>query len=378
MSTGTLSSVLLPLNKTDSPTLRSAPSCLTLPDDDKENTSYPSPVNTNKKARSSLPMDHTYQHVELTPRPHLSKKRRQHYDPPENLSSASTPSDDNTSELEWHHTGCASPTKQLAVLEDSSEPVNYCDFASTQPCLYTMRRGSSSWRWHWHTWFDDGLEGLTSTSTTVDHWDRKRFSHAWANNRIERLKTGTMVPLEKVQDLVTTAVLHEDSRAHETAWNEDVHKVVIASALTASVYTEYLAIANVKSTSIEPPELACQKLFKREVDYAIVLPPSQRIQKARKMLKPVANAGHKSWNHTTSNSVRSMPIASNMETKALDKSWTDGTAQIAIWTAALLKRLALLQQYGQGRLKIPAMPLIIAPKVMIGLSSSSYSTSTRS
>lgn len=78
------------------------------------------------------------------------------------------------------------------------------------------------------------------------------------------------------------------------------------------------------------------------------------------MLLPVGNAGLKSWNHTTSNSVRSTPIASSIETKAPGKSWTDGKAQIAIWTAALFNRLALLQQPGQDYLEIQAMPLIIA------------------
>lgn len=96
------------------------------------------------------------------------------------------------------------------------------------------------------------------------------------------------------------------------------------------------------------------------VDYAIVLRPNQLTRKAWETLQPVGNAGIKSWNHTTNNDIRSTPIASNIETKAPNKSWTDGKAQIAIWTSALFKRLALLQQPGQGRLEIPAMPLLIA------------------
>ncbi|KAI4223122.1 MAG: hypothetical protein L6R36_005653 [Xanthoria steineri] len=345
----------------------SPPSWLTLPNDDKENTSYLPRANIKKRARLSPLMDNTHQDVELTPRP--SKKRRQNQsdlEPPEHLSSTSTMSDDNTSELESHHSSRISPTKQLAFLEDGSEPVIYCDFNTTTaivPCDVSKLCDAAQDLGDGVGilgFTPDELAGLTSTSTTLNHRNRKRFTYAWANNSTERLKTGTMVPLKEVQGLVTTAISHEDTRDHETVWNEDVHKTVIASALATSMYAEHLSISNVKSASIDPPDLAYRKLPKRVVDYAIVLRPSQPIQKAWKMLLPVGNAGLKSWNHTTSNSVRSTPIASSIETKAPGKSWTDGKAQIAIWTAALFNRLALLQQPGQDYLEVQAMPLIIA------------------
>ncbi|KAL8767279.1 MAG: hypothetical protein Q9209_006171 [Squamulea sp. 1 TL-2023] len=345
----------------------SIPSWLTLPDNDKENTFYLPRGNTKKRVRFSPPMDGTYQDAELTPRP--AKKRRQNQpdlDPPEHFSSVSARSDDNTSELESHHSGRISPTKQLAFLEDSSEPVIYCDFATTTAdvpgdvstlcdAVQALADGVAILGFT-----PDELAGLTSPNTALDHRDRKRFGYAWANNCTERLQTGTMVPLKQVQGLVSSAIAHEDNRDHETVWNEDVHKTVIAAALTASMYAEHLGIANVKSASVDPPELAYQKLPKRVVDYAIVLRPSQPIQKAWEALQTVGNAGIKSWNHSTSNGVRSTPIASNIETKAPGKSWTDGKAQVAIWTAALFKRLALLKQPGQGRLDIPAMPLLIS------------------
>ncbi len=181
-----------------------------------------------------------------------------------------------------------------------------------------------------------------------------------------------MVSLKEVQGLVRSAI------SHETVWNEKVHQTVITAALSTSMYAADLDIANVyigslrfdpstpadlltrKAATIEPPELADQKLPKRVVDYAIVLRPNQLIRNAWEALQPVGKAGIKSWNHTTNNEVRSTPIAISIETKAPNKSWTDGKAQIAIWTAALFKRLVLLQQPGQGRLKIPAMPLLIA------------------
>lgn len=80
------------------------------------------------------------------------------------------------------------------------------------------------------------------------------------------------------------------------------------------------------------------------------------------MLRPLAKAGVKSWNHTTTTDLRSTPIASSIETKAPNKSWTDGKAQLAIWTAALHQRLRMLRKPGkpEGDFQIPAMPLLVA------------------
>lgn len=115
-----------------------------------------------------------------------------------------------------------------------------------------------------------------------------------------------------------------------------------------------------KTATIDPPDLADEKLPKRVVDYAIVLQPDVVMSQAWRKLQPIKKAGVKSWNHTTSSNVRSTPIAVNVETKAPNKSWTDGKAQLGIWTTALHKRLSTLQKPGQERLKIPAMPLLVA------------------
>ena len=92
-----------------------------------------------------------------------------------------------------------------------------------------------------------------------------------------------------------------------------------------------------------------------------MLVPDGRIQKAFLQLQPLAPTTTKSWNHTTMNSVRQTPIAVSIETKAPDKSWTDGKPQLAIWTSALLKRLKKLvsNEAAAANLRIPAMPLVI-------------------
>jgi len=116
-----------------------------------------------------------------------------------------------------------------------------------------------------------------------------------------------------------------------------------------------------KTASIDPPTLAEVSLPKRVVDYGIVLAPNDRIKKAFLQLQPLAPATVKSWNHTTANNVRQTPIAVNIETKASDKSWTDGKLQLAIWTSALFKRLQkLVGDEAAANLRIPAMPLVIA------------------
>lgn len=83
------------------------------------------------------------------------------------------------------------------------------------------------------------------------------------------------------------------------------------------------------------------------------------MKRAFQQLRPLA--GVKSWNHTTTSNVRQTPIAINIETKAPNKSWTDGKAQLAIWTNAFFKRLQLqVKKDKAALLHIPAMPLVIA------------------
>ena len=115
-----------------------------------------------------------------------------------------------------------------------------------------------------------------------------------------------------------------------------------------------------KTAIIDPPELADEKVLKRVVDYAIVFQPNPMMSQAWRKLQPMKKTGIKSWNHIPSSNVRSIPIAVNVEIKVPNKSWTDGKAQLGIWITALHKRMSHLQKPGQCRLKILAMPLLIA------------------
>lgn len=62
---------------------------------------------------------------------------------------------------------------------------------------------------------------------------------------------------------------------------------------------------------------------------------------------------------------RDKPIAINIETKAPNKSWTDGKPQLGIWMSSLMTRLRKLPDYRSPQprvsenLVIPAMPIIV-------------------
>lgn len=69
--------------------------------------------------------------TEMTPRPNKRRLVQDDLDPPQQFSPRPSQSD-ASSELESHHSGRLSPTKQLAFLEDCEDPVIYCDFNSAR------------------------------------------------------------------------------------------------------------------------------------------------------------------------------------------------------------------------------------------------------
>ncbi|KAL8835788.1 MAG: hypothetical protein Q9170_003182 [Blastenia crenularia] len=304
--------------------------------------------------------------AETTPRPNKRRLVHNVVDPPEQFPSTSSSRSDVSSELESHRSGRLSPTKQLAALEDRKDPIVFYDFATTkarvpddvQRLRVDVQSLSDGVGILGYT--DRELASLTEANGNLEIGDRHRLSYPWVNNLEKRRKIGRTLSLSEVQGLTAAAISCEEGRSHEGTWNEEVHLVAIRAALASSARSEYLKAASAKTASIDPPSLASEALPKRVVDYAIVLVPDEIISRAWKKLQPLQGAGIKSWNHTTTNDLRTTPIASSIETKAPNKSWTDGKAQLAIWTAALHKRLFMLRKPGRGHLQIPAMPLLIA------------------
>lgn len=135
------------------------------------------------------------------------------------------------------------------------------------------------------------------------------------------------------------------------------------SVCCSSPSTPRLALADSltcrKTATVDPRSLAPGPLPKRVVDYGLVLKPDAKIEAAWHYLHPVPGTAVKGWNSTTLSTVRKTPIAINIETKAPDKSWTDGKPQLGIWTAALLTRLRKLPKTLRENFEIMAVPLIV-------------------
>ncbi|KAI4175729.1 MAG: hypothetical protein LQ348_006105 [Seirophora lacunosa] len=294
-------------------------------------------------------MEGTSADAEVTPRPNKGRVVHENagVSPPEQFPPTPSVRSEASSGLESHQSGRLSPTKQLAALEDREDPIVYYDFATTKAKVPDD---------------DRELTSLTGPDGGLEVGERVRFGYAWVNNLEKRRRTGGMVALSEIQRLTAAAITCEEDRSHESTWNEKVHWIMIQAALASSAHAEYLNTASAKTASIDPKSLAGEALPKRVVDYVIVLVPDEMTARVWKKLRPLPGAGIESWNHTTTNDLRSNPIASSIETKAPNKSWTDGKAQLALWTAAFHKRLAMLQKpsQGQGHLRIPAMPLLIA------------------
>ncbi|KAL8724616.1 MAG: hypothetical protein Q9166_007848 [cf. Caloplaca sp. 2 TL-2023] len=303
--------------------------------------------------------------AEISPRPTKRRHIQDDVDPPQRFSPRAQ--SDMSSEVESHRSGRISPTKQLAYLEDREDPVIYCDFGSTRA---EMQEDVQNLHADVQSLSDgvgilgyeaDELASLTAAGGALEtNRERDRFRYPWANDLGKRRKTGNMVPLADIQSLITAAITCEYNRSHENTWNEEVHLAVLMRALASSPHAACLDVTSTKTASIDPPELIDEPLSKRVVDYAIVLRPDAMSSRAWRRLLPLGKASVKSWNHTTTNDLRTTPIAANTETKAPNKSWTDGIAQLGIWTTALFKRLSMLQEPGCEPLRIPAMPLLIA------------------
>ena len=135
------------------------------------------------------------------------------------------------------------------------------------------------------------------------------------------------------------------------------------TALDADLAMTLLTRAR-KSLQTDPVWLARSQegLPKRIIDYVVALKPDATTRQAYRTLPPLKDTLVKSWNHVTRHSrLCTAPIALNIETKAPNKSWTDGKPQIALWTDAWLRRLSLLPGARDNLGKPwPAIPLLIA------------------
>ncbi|PSN58847.1 hypothetical protein BS50DRAFT_595117 [Corynespora cassiicola Philippines] len=318
--------------------------------DDKENS-------WSKAKRRTMEED-----FDQTPRP---SKRTRELDsvphlPPSPTKSSSSAAISEASEVESHQSGRLSPVKQLQLLEDlEDQPVVFCNFDDGEEGeepedVTTMRSATQR--------FADGIgilgyDDVAAIVSSLPPMDKIRFRYSWANDVERRSALGSMPSIAQLLDIVETARKYDHgSGVSEDEWNSEVQHSLLKLARSTSKHRQTLDIHNVKTARIEPASLARSAFPGRVVDYVVALNPNTATKQAWRSLRLLPGASIKSWNHTTR--ARHNPIAINIETKGPMKSWTDGKPQIAIWTDAWLKRLALISGGISGQW--PAIPLLIA------------------
>ncbi|KAF2260949.1 hypothetical protein CC78DRAFT_584248 [Lojkania enalia] len=351
MSSTTASDIEIWIDSVDAPhSPPSAPLVAPYAADDKEN-------NRSVVKRRMMEED-----LDQTPRP---SKRPRELDsvphlPPSPTKSSSSAAISEASEVESHQSGRLSPVKQLQLLEDlEDQPVIFCNFDDGEEGeepedVTAMRRATQR--------FADGIgilgyDDVSAVVSALPPMDRMRFEYSWANDMEGRCALGSMPSMAHLLDIVETARKYDHgSGVSEDEWNSEVQHPLLKLARNTSKHRQTLDIHNVKTARIEPASLARSAFPGRVIDYVVTLNPNPATKQAWRSLRLLPGASVKSWNHTTR--ARHNPIAINIETKGPMKSWTDGKPQIAIWTDAWLKRLALIRGGTIGQW--PAVPLLIA------------------
>ena len=204
------------------------------PDNDKEN---PRPVKRGAM-QASLDGD-----LEATPRP----KRRRDLQGQPFLSAPPSPTKSDSTDLESHHSGRLSPTKQLRHLEERQERTvvfyNFHDDAEGSAPMDVTAMHDVIQK------YADGVgilgypEGLPLQD--LGQADQARFKYPWANNPA-RLLYGRMPPLSEVADLVTTArAIDRGAGKDEETWNSEVQLPLLKLAKRTSLHDGSLVVGNV-------------------------------------------------------------------------------------------------------------------------------------
>ncbi|KAF2453090.1 hypothetical protein BDY21DRAFT_388301 [Lineolata rhizophorae] len=259
------------------------------------------------------------------------------FPPPSLTKSASSDAVSEAFEAESHQSGRLSPVKQIQLLEDFEEqPVVFCNFdddvdGAEPEDVVLMRRAMQR--------FADGIGVLgygnvDAVVSALPPMDRMRFQYPWANDLEQRCVFGSTPSTAQVLGIVDTARGYgRGPGVSEDEWNSEIQHPLLELAYSTCKNSQSLVIFNVKTARIEPASLARSALPGRAVDYVVALKPDSAIDQAWHRLRPLPGV--------------SGPM----------KSWTDGKPQIAIWTDAWLKRLALIR--GTPNRPWPALPLPI-------------------
>ncbi|KAF5023368.1 hypothetical protein F66182_4571 [Fusarium sp. NRRL 66182] len=145
----------------------------------------------------------------------------------------------------------------------------------------------------------------------------------------------------------------------EPAWNARVHEPLLDIALEP--FGNRLSHWDVTRASVNRQYLGKHQsggdLQAKMVDFCITLSEPTLQHDVWKRLAR-ANDNH-SINHTSTNPLRSQPIAVSIETKIPDGSIEEAKAQLSVWVTSHLKRLRTLSGTSQSHIKVnPSLPVI--------------------
>ncbi|KAF4472842.1 L-aminoadipate-semialdehyde dehydrogenase [Fusarium albosuccineum] len=138
----------------------------------------------------------------------------------------------------------------------------------------------------------------------------------------------------------------------EASWNARVHEPLLDTALEP--FGNRLTHWDVTRASINKPYLGKHQsggeLQAKMVDFCITLSDPRLQQDVWNRLSR-ARDSH-SINHSSTNPLRSRPIAVSIETKVVDNSVEEAKAQLSVWASSHLKRLRTLSGTSQTHIEL--------------------------
>lgn len=175
-----------------------------------------------------------------------------------------------------------------------------------------------------------------------------------------------MAQWHRIHELLEASWECEKDDLFESAWNAEVHSVVLRLALQGEkrkktgVWYRDVTTASINHSCLPPPIPGTTRIIKKMVDYAMIIEPLPNL--ADSIDEKVRHRGETSINHTDQSHVLKTPIAVGIETKRPGSDEFAARAQLIVWVAAHFSRLhQLLKAYDDGtsRKDIPEMPLIL-------------------
>ncbi|KAF4946654.1 hypothetical protein FSARC_14144 [Fusarium sarcochroum] len=167
--------------------------------------------------------------------------------------------------------------------------------------------------------------------------------------------------LAAVREIIAAAEFCQESEAHETGWNVDIHAPLLKLALASFPSLSRQIITHAKISKAFVPVMQPESYYditrSKMVDWAITVqpPPSTARRVAKAILSRPIN--ERTINQTAYGPVRNNPIAISIETKIGKGTLDEARSQLGLWVAAWHQRMHLLAPNQKGR--IITLPLML-------------------